>query len=78
MYLGISLLIQLMFFLLAASFRTDKVTDLSYGLSFFVIALVAMLRGEDVSLVKLIAVGMVTIWSARLASYLLIRVIIVS
>ena len=32
--LGISLGIQAAFFVVAATFRTDKVTDLSYGLTF--------------------------------------------
>jgi steroid 5-alpha reductase family enzyme len=42
--LGISLLIQAVFFVFAASLKTDKVTDLSYGLTFVILAFVLLLK----------------------------------
>jgi hypothetical protein len=43
--LGISVAINAVFFVLAALLRTDKVTDLSYSLSFVVLAIVLLFLG---------------------------------
>ncbi len=73
--LGISLGIQAAFFAVAATFRTDKVTDLSYGLTF--IALAAWLAGGSLHwFTPATAIGlMVVLWALRLAAYLLFRVL---
>ena len=72
----ISLGIQTFFFIFAASFKTDKVTDLSYGLSFVAIAWVMLLtRSGDISLHEAAVVTLVTLWGIRLSGYLLIRVL---
>lgn len=44
--LGISFAIQIFFFIFAASFKTDKVTDLSYGLTFILIAAYFLVTNE--------------------------------
>lgn len=72
--LGISLIIQAVFFAFAAALKTDKVTDLSYGLSFVVIALV-LLAGDRSAWPQVVLVGMVVAWGLRLAGYLLFRII---
>jgi len=72
--LGISLLIQAVFFAFAATLKTDKVTDLSYGLTFVIIALVLLLQGDLTQRPQLILAGMVIVWGARLAGYLLFRI----
>ena len=73
--LGISLLIQAVFFAFAATFKTDKVTDLSYGLTFVVMAIVLYLDSGPRRLPPLMLAGMIVAWGVRLAVYLLMRVI---
>lgn len=73
--LAISLVIQATFFAVAATFKTDKVTDLSYGLTFVIIAGVLLARAGALHPAKLLLAGMVIAWGARLAAYLLFRII---
>jgi steroid 5-alpha reductase family enzyme len=51
------------------------VTDLSYGLSFVVIALVLLSGGDRSAWPQLVLAGMVVVWGLRLAAYLLFRII---
>jgi steroid 5-alpha reductase family enzyme len=73
--LGISILIQAVFFAFAASFKTDKVTDLSYGLTFIILAFYLLIKSGDYSLSHLVTAAMVTAWAVRLATYLFIRIL---
>jgi steroid 5-alpha reductase family enzyme len=73
--LGISLLIQAVFFAFAAALRTDKVTDLSYGLSFVIIAIVLLVEGDPRAMPQLALAAMVVLWGIRLAGYLLFRIV---
>ena len=70
-----SLVVQLFFFVFAAAFRTDKVTDLSYGLTFVLIGWYLVLMRDTVLMQHLIVVLVITLWGVRLAGYLLIRII---
>lgn len=73
--LGISLGVQAALFAVAATFRTDKVTDLSYGLTFIILAV--LLIGDDVrwlSPATALALMVVT-WGLRLAGYLFFRIL---
>lgn len=72
----ISFLLQLFFFAIAFSLRTDRVTDLSYGLTFLLLAALAWVFGQQ-SLPLLLAVGMVSAWSVRITSYLFIRISVI-
>lgn len=75
--LALSLGIQALFFVFAATLKTDKVTDLSYGLTFIILA-VWLLAGAGVSAAgpaAMILAGMVIAWGIRLAGYLLYRII---
>ena len=69
--LFITLGIQAVFFLFAASFQTDKVTDLSYGLTFVILAIMF----ANASLFSIILAGMIVLWGARLAGYLFFRIL---
>lgn len=71
----ISFIIQIVFFIFAATFKTDKVTDLSYGLSFLIIAIFICIINQSVQLEKLIVLLLVVLWSVRIATYLLVRII---
>lgn len=71
--LAISFAVQILFFIVAASLKTDKVTDLSYGISFIVIALyLAFVRQFFETWILSVVV---IIWGIRLASYLFIRIL---
>jgi steroid 5-alpha reductase family enzyme len=73
--LGLSLLIQAVFFVFAASFKTDKVTDLSYGLTFVVITLALLSRSPAQGAPGLVLALMIVLWGVRLAGYLLLRIV---
>lgn len=72
-----SLIINLSFFLVALIFRTDKVTDLSYSLSFAFLAPVLLFAsGSGYSLIQLLLAGAIFLWAFRLGYYLLMRILI--
>ena len=73
--LGISLAIQAVFFAFAASLKTDKVTDLSYGLTFICLAVVLVVGANAPTSAALTLSLMVVVWGVRLAGYLLYRII---
>jgi len=70
----ISLGIQMVLFIPAFFFRTDKLTDLSYGLTFIILAWIVFLKNIYAPL-KLLLVIMITLWGLRLAGYLFIRIL---
>lgn len=69
-------ILQIIFFIYAALKKTDKVTDLSYGLT-FVIAVVFsyLINIEYASLFKTILLILVSLWGVRLSIYLFIRIL---
>ena len=71
----ISLIVQIFFFVFAAKNKTDKVTDLSYGLSFILIAIILLLINNSFYPSQILLVGMITLWGIRLATYLFIRIL---
>jgi steroid 5-alpha reductase family enzyme len=70
-----SFAIQAAFFAFAASLKTDKVTDLSYSLSFALLSILMVLGNRAFSTVQLVATAAVVLWAARLGSYLLARIL---
>lgn len=73
--LVMSLAIQAVFFAFAASLRTDKVTDLSYGLTFVVLVLGLVLRVPMTDAAPVVLTGMIVLWGLRLAGYLVYRIL---
>lgn len=67
-------IIQIVFFLGAALFKTDKVTDLSYGLTFVVVAWVLLFQSGVYDLFHTFIVLMVTVWGLRLSGFLFMRI----
>jgi steroid 5-alpha reductase family enzyme len=67
--------IQIGFFIFALAQKTDKFTDLAYGLTFVVVAWFALLTHPPVTADKLTLTLMVTLWGARLATYLFYRIL---
>jgi steroid 5-alpha reductase family enzyme len=70
-----SFAIQALFFAFAASFKTDKLTDLSYSLSFAVLSILLVFGTRAFAPVQLIAAAFVVVWAARLGAYLLVRIL---
>jgi steroid 5-alpha reductase family enzyme len=70
-----SFAIQGIFFAFAAWFKTDKVTDLSYSLSFALLSVVLVLANRAFAPSQLLAAAFVIVWAARLGAYLLTRII---
>lgn len=65
--------LQILFFLVAAALQTDKLTDLSYGLTFIIVALWAAWTTTN-PWYWLLAF-LIVIWGLRLSSYLFIRIL---
>jgi len=70
----ISLVVNAAFFAFAAVRKTDVVTDLSYSLSFAVLAIALPSLGAREP-VQLVASLLVLIWAVRLGGYLLARIL---
>lgn len=69
----VSILINISVFLIAYLYRTDKLTDISYALTFITIATVALITGRY-QLSNIVLTLMIVTWALRLGSYLLIRI----
>jgi steroid 5-alpha reductase family enzyme len=72
--LAVSLAVQALFFAVAAALKTDKVTDLSYGLTFVILALALLFTSGDAGGPALVLALMVVLWGVRLAGYLVYRI----
>ena len=70
---AIALAVNGAFFAFAAARRTDVVTDLSYSLTFALLAVVLLFAGAAES-VQLVASLLVVVWAARLGIYLFRRI----
>jgi steroid 5-alpha reductase family enzyme len=73
--LAIAFLIQVLFFIFAAAFKTDKVTDLSYGLTFILLAALVLISNGKFFLYQLTITTAITLWGGRLAGFLFIRIL---
>jgi steroid 5-alpha reductase family enzyme len=73
--LAFSMAVQAAFFVFAARFKTDKVTDLSYGLTFVLLALGLAWATGRTDRPALVVTLMVVAWGVRLAGYLLFRIL---
>lgn len=71
--LVISLAINLLMFVPAFLFKTDKLTDISYAITFIVLALYSFLF-NPINLNTFLLIVMLTIWALRLGVFLLLRV----
>ncbi|MDC7241884.1 MAG: DUF1295 domain-containing protein [Spirochaetales bacterium] len=75
MSLALSAGVNTFFFIFASAFKTDKVTDLSYSLSFFLLApLLYLSGGIGSNLDQIVLTAAIMLWALRLGSYLLRRI----
>jgi steroid 5-alpha reductase family enzyme len=72
-YLMAALGINLVMFIPGYLFKTDKLTDLSYALTFIILTLFSLMLNE-ISTFKLILSAMILIWALRLGIFLFIRI----
>lgn len=70
--LGVSLLLNIVLFLIAFRFQTDRLTDASYAITFITLACYGLLAGADTA--KVVLVCMITLWALRLGGFLLYRI----
>ena len=78
-FLTLLAIVLLQFFsaVVAIRYRTDKLTDLAYWWTFFVIIWLLYLRWSTQDIIHTLLVILVSIWSLRLALYLFLRVLAV-
>jgi steroid 5-alpha reductase family enzyme len=72
-YLMVALGINLLMFIPGYLFKTDKLTDLSYSLTFIILTLTSLILSK-ISALKIILSGMILIWALRLGIFLFIRI----
>jgi steroid 5-alpha reductase family enzyme len=73
--LAVSMAVQAIFFAFAASLKTDKVTDLSYSLTFVLLSAGLVWADSRIAPTALVLSLMVAAWGVRLAGYLLFRIL---
>jgi steroid 5-alpha reductase family enzyme len=71
--LFLAMLIQLILFIPAFGYKTDKLTDLSYALTFIILSIL-LLSINTVTTGKLLLLLMITLWAIRLGAYLVKRI----
>ena len=67
-------LINLIGLIWAYTRQSDKLTDLIYGMSFFIMTMFSFLNKGDYSFPKILLTVMISLWSLRLAIYLFLRI----
>lgn len=72
-YLLIALGVNILMFIPAYLFKTDKLTDLSYSFSFVIVITIALLI-NGLNVFNLILTTMVILWGLRLGTFLFIRI----
>ncbi|KAJ7173858.1 DUF1295-domain-containing protein [Mycena filopes] len=79
LFLALTLLIttgyQLSGFAVAYTFQIDKITDLTGGSNFFILALVTLLVGGTFHVRNIVTSILVMVWAVRIAGFLLFRVL---
>lgn len=73
LYLGVSFIINIGMFLIAFRLQSDKLTDISYAVTFMTLAVFGFIRsnGEIYHILLLTIIG---VWAVRIGSFLLYRV----
>lgn len=73
LYLGVSLTINICMFLIAFRLQSDKLTDMSYAVTFMALTLFGFLR-SDGEVYHMILLAIIAVWAVRIGSFLLYRV----
>jgi steroid 5-alpha reductase family enzyme len=75
LYLLIVLAINIALFLVAYKFKSDKLTDISYALSFLALDVAIIVHTKRLHAYEFILFLMVALWAIRIGGFLLIRVL---
>ena len=67
--------LQISFFIPAAFFKTDKLTDLSYGITFIILSVSFLFFLPQMSSIVRLAHILVILWGIRLTTYLFVRIL---
>lgn len=73
--LASSLSLNLVLFLLAYKLQSDKLTDISYALSFLTIDVISLMHARNLGVFSWIVFLMVAVWAVRIGGFLLMRVL---
>ncbi|XP_055935636.1 uncharacterized protein LOC129965613 [Argiope bruennichi] len=71
----ITLAMQLIFFIVAATFQFDKVTDFAGGVNFIIIAILTLVLSETYELRQIMVTTFVCLWGIRLSGFLFYRIL---
>jgi steroid 5-alpha reductase family enzyme len=71
--LGISLLINIIIFVIAFILKSDKFTDITYALTFILLTVIALFQNEY-NMFKIILAFLIFVWAIRLGGFLFIRI----
>ncbi len=71
----VTVVMQLSFFCVAATFQFDKVTDFAGGTNFLLLSLLTLLLGQTYTARQLAVTISVSLWSIRLSGFLLYRIL---
>lgn len=70
-----SLAVNALLFLVAFRLKSDKLTDISYALSFLVLDVIALLYAADHNPFSWLLFALVAVWAVRIGGFLLVRVL---
>jgi steroid 5-alpha reductase family enzyme len=73
--LALALSINLIMFLVAFQYRSDKLTDISYAVSFISLDIMALYGGKAYNKFSIILFLLVILWAVRIGSFLLYRIL---
>jgi steroid 5-alpha reductase family enzyme len=71
----LSLLINGFFFIIAVTARTDVFTDITYSLSFVMLATILFFSSPDRNAARILTLAAILVWAVRLGGYLLYRIL---
>lgn len=72
--LGFSIVFNITMFLIAFKNRTDKLTDVSYAVTFVGLAMYNLVVAKELTTAKWVLTSMIMLWSIRIGTYLFIRI----
>ncbi len=70
-----SIALNAFFFLFAAVFKTDVLTDITYSLTFVLLSVLLFISEQPAYLVQILPLVMVVLWAVRLGGYLFWRIL---
>ncbi|XP_071035537.1 uncharacterized protein [Parasteatoda tepidariorum] len=71
----ITVIMQFIFFIIAATFQFDKVTDFAGGVNFIILAILTFVLSQTYELRQIMVTSFVILWGLRLSGFLLYRII---